>query len=180
MTAANAARTNTDQDGNRMMLAMFFLAVSDTIAIAQWVFNFLMAAGVAYIGNKTHRIEALETRLAVKTEELVKDRIEAHSSNLKSAIESLATQLQNVVERLKDGEAGFEKLGGRDQAIELAVAGKFDALKDYLRETMATKKDLERHQDRAEERAQSMTQTLVSMGNDIAVLKSQSKPPRSA
>ena len=160
------------------MMAMFFLAVSDAVAIGQWVFNLIVTLGLVYIGNKAHRIEALETRLATKTEELVKDRIEAHSINLKSAIESLAKQLQDIVQRLRDGEDGFEKLGGRDQAIELAVAAKFDALKDFIRDTTATKKDLERHQDRAEERSHSMTQTLTEMGNDIAVLKSQSKPAR--
>lgn len=159
-------------------MAFVYLAVSDAVAIGQWVFNLIVTLGLVYIGNKAHRIEALETRLATKTEELVKDRIEAHSINLKSAIESLAQQLKDINERLRDGEDGFEKLGGRDQAIELAVAAKFDALKDFIRETTATKEALDRHQDRAEERSDSIRQAINLMSNDIAVLKSQAAAKR--
>ena len=57
------------------------------------------------------------------------------------------------------------------QVVDLGRATRLDVLKDYIRETAATKKDLEKHEQGAERRLCVIEARLSEIGNVVAALK---------
>jgi len=100
-------------------------------------------------------------KLEARVEQYAKSLIDVQFASLGEMVASFKT-------RLSEGDETFDELVERDQKIELAVAAKFDLLKDFMRQEMATRKDLDAHQQRAEERNNAVSTQLQRMGEDIA------------
>jgi chromosome segregation ATPase len=172
------------------------LAISDGFAITMWIVNLLISAGITMVlarvalasgastGRRTRTTptpRACATRWSEQaktlhqvTEKLIDERFRKVTHQVENHALVVSGTLAELKQQIKDGEQDLDGLGERDQKIELAVAAKLDQLKDWIRDTTATSRDLEKHEQsmgarlgKAEER---MTKELGELGRTVAVL----------
>jgi hypothetical protein len=116
--------------------------------------------------------KAVDDRHSLTTK-LVDERFRAMTHELNGHVQGFMLALDSIKSRLQDGDEHFEGLDERNQRIELAAAERVSQLKDYIRENMASKTDLERHQESMERKLNGVDNHLSQMGQDVAVLKAQ-------
>src|SRR5689334_18960299 len=120
------------------MELMFMLAViTDGWVIGMWVVNIVISVGLGLgiaVGNsrirKVERLEdrfermetnrdaqvgSLEKELETVATKLVEERFRAFSHQINNAVDGFTIRLNELKERLKDGEQTFEQLAERDQ-----------------------------------------------------------------
>jgi hypothetical protein len=90
-------------------------------------------------------------------------------------VQGLILTVDEMKARLKESELGIDGLSERDQKIELAVSAKFDALKDFLRENLAAKGELDRHEEAVARRHDANDVRMRSIEQQVAVLASHMK-----
>ena len=132
--------------------------ILSAITLLASVINGIMTTILA---GKTRRIENLESRFEDKAEELVDAKLEARTGGIRASLEVLASEVRRINERLGRGDADFKDLNERDHALELKFSNRVDALKDFIRETCATKADLEKLNDR-------FTALQIAVAKDLA------------
>ena len=152
--------------------------VSDAWIIGFGIFNALFSAAVSVaiwrLTAAQRRSEGMETRLIDLTSKmlderhkttqeqlaerhslttkLVDERFRAMTHEVNNHVNGFLLTVEEMKRRMQDAELDLDGLGQRDQKIELAVAAKFDELKDFLRAELAGKKDLQKHEDAVERR----------------------------
>jgi hypothetical protein len=111
--------------------------------------------------------EARQHELVAK---LVDERFRAMTHEVNGHVNGLSLALEELKHKLKEGESVFGRLGDRDQKIELTVAARIDALKDYIRDNAASKKDLEKHEAAVERKFTSFEARIGDLTSGVAVL----------
>ncbi len=114
----------------------------DGWAVAQWVFNVLIAIAMAYVASKNQKIETLGEEIKKSNEKRIEERFTALRETIGLHLTPLLQRIDDVCGRLKDGDESMRALGDRDQQVELKMVQRIDALKDYIREECASTKDL--------------------------------------
>lgn len=114
--------------------------------------------------------DKLEERLHETTTKLVDERLRSTTHEIRDHVQSLLTTIEDMRGRLKDADGELDGLGERDQKLELALAAKFDALKDYIRETTASKDDVKEHERSVKQQMNQMADKLGLLGEKVAVL----------
>jgi len=136
------------------------------------------------MSKQDRSVEAMEKRLheqaaaAVKdrhdlTTKLVDERFRAMTHEVQNHMQGLLSTIDLMKSRLEDGDDHFEGLDDKARNIELGSVAKLDALKDYMREHLASKRDLESHQQTMASELKHVNGTLSVLGQDVAVLKAQ-------
>ncbi len=136
------------------------------------------------ISKKDRGSEAMERRMheqmtaAVEdrhslTTKLVDERFRSMTHELNNHVQSLVNTLDTIKSRMQDGDEHFDGLDEKAQRIELASLAKIDALKDYMRENLASKRDMESHQQSMASKLGHVDQAISRLGEDVAVLKAQ-------
>lgn len=130
-----------------MALLLFILAISSeavfAVNLASMVVNLIIAIIVLWF--------ARADRFAEKAEQLIDAKIANKFGELAGAIREQTTEIRNIKERLSDGEGEFDKLGERDQKLELALKDHRRELERWMMETFASKKDVELYASRVDE-----------------------------
>src|SRR5688500_14115081 len=133
-----------------------YLALTDSVTIALAVFQLAFSAVVSVslwrLTAWQRKYEGLEGKLHDATSRLIEERFAAMSRHVDRHVQSFVVAMDEVKQRVAYGDADVRALGERDQRSELTLATRLDTLKDYIRETAATKHDLERHEAGAERR----------------------------
>lgn len=125
-----------------MLAVIALLAWIDGKAIAQWIFNAALGAGLAYMATKTRKIEKLEERLGEKAEQLVTVKFDAHASGLKGSIDLLTTQITAINQRIEDGDECLDGLAKGDHRLELQQIQSLAELKVWVMQNAATTADV--------------------------------------
>jgi hypothetical protein len=107
------------------------------------------------------------------TSKLLDERYRAMSHEIAGHVQALVSTVDLMKSRLQDGDEHFEGLDDKAQKLEIAAVGRIDSLKDYMRENLASKRDLERHQESMGHKLAMVDGHLADLGKDVAVLKSQ-------
>src|SRR5687767_1471670 len=158
---------------------MFPLALSDPLTVSLAVFQLAFSAVVSValwrLTAWQRKYEGLEGKLQDATTRLIEERFVATTTHVDRHAQAFVVALDEMKQRMVFGDADVRALGERDQRIELTLATRIDLLKDYIRETAATKKDLERHEIGAERRLCVIEQRLSELANVVAALKGQEK-----
>ena len=154
---------------------MYPLALSDSLTVSLAVFQLVFSAVVSVslwrLTAWQRKYEGLEGKLHDATTRLIEERFLATTTHVDRHVQAFVVALDDMKERMSFGDADVRALGERDQRIELTLATRIDLLKDYIRETAATKKDLERHESGAERRLAMIEQRLGEMAGIVAALK---------
>lgn len=144
-----------------MLALVTILAVMDGWAIgllaASFILNLIQSALWWHVEQRTRKFELMERDNAAKTEQLIDAKILAKTNDLAGmvfkSIHELAGQMREVAaelrffkERLGDGEDEFEKLGARDQKLELALKDQ----REWMLTHFASKKDVELYASRVD------------------------------
>ena len=155
----------------------FPLALSDgltiSLAVFQLVFSAVVSVSLWRLTAWQRRYEGLESKLNEATARLVEERFAAMTRQVDRHVQSFVAAIEDVKQRMLFGDADVRALGERDQRIELTLATRIDLLKDYIRETAAPKKDLERHEAGAERRLGTLEQRLAELSAVAAELKAR-------
>ena len=155
------------------------LALSDSLtlflAAFQLVFSFVVSLTLWRLTAWQRRYDGLEERLHEATTRLVDERFRAMTHEVNSHVQGFLLTLEELKGRIHSGDAELRTLGDRGQKIELTLAGRFDQLKDYIRDTAATKKDLEKHEGAAERRLAQIELKLGHLSSAVAVLTERVK-----
>lgn len=161
---------------------MLMLAIGDGWVIGMWAVQLAVSTAIAIVlagvtrttrkfelqeakferreASREIEVSEMNTKLHDAATKLIDERFRAMTHELNNHVNGFSLALDSMKERLRDGEVAFEKLSERDQKIELAVAGKFDQLKDFLRAELVTSKELENHEEREEQRFVSLEKQI--------------------
>jgi hypothetical protein len=121
--------------------------------------------------TKADRInEALDRHVHELTDKLVDERLRAMTHEVNGHVQGLVSVVDEMKDRLKDGDSALESLVSSDHKIELAVAAKFDALKDWIRENTASKSDVNNHQASMTKQTDKIGAKVEELGQKVAVL----------
>ena len=146
-------------DGLTISLAVFQLAFSAVVSVALW-----------RLTAWQRRYEGLESKLNDATARLIEERFAAMARQVDRHVQAFVRVVDELKQRMVFGDADVRALGERDQRIELSLAGRIDLLKDYIRDTAATKKDFEKHESAAERRLCVIEQRLSELAGVVAGL----------
>ena len=150
---------------------MYPLALSDSLTIFMAVFQIVFSAVVSVslwrLTAWQRRYEGLEGKLHEATTRLIEERFAGMTRQVDRHVQSFVDAIDEVKQRIVFGDADVRALGERDQRIELTLAAKIDLLKDYIRETAASKKDLEKHEVGAERRLCVIEQRLAELAGVV-------------
>ena len=119
-------------------------------------------------------VKLIDTRFREMTHEL-RNEMNALLGTAHETKEQLKQTAAETKERLKEVDGIADGLNERDQKIELTIAAKFDALKDYIRESCASKADVKDHERAVHQHLSSMSRDVVQLGKEVAVLGEQVK-----
>lgn len=139
------------------------------------VMSTMTAVGVAWLMTKARRAETVEGRLHDLATKLIDERFRSMTHELHGNVQSFVLTLEELKVRLRESDSGFRGLGERDQKIELTLAEKMDQLKDYIRDTAATKKDLEAHETTMERKVERIETQVTDLSKSVAVLNDRMK-----
>lgn len=130
--------------------------------------------GTEALEKRLHEVTVaqVEERHALTTK-LVDERFRAMTHEVNNHMQGLINVVDHVKERLQDGDDHFEGLDEKAQKLELAAVSRIDTLKDYMRDNLASKKDLDRHQESMHSELKHVNGAIAELGKDVAVLKSQ-------
>jgi hypothetical protein len=151
------------------------LALSDSLTVSLAVFQLVFSAVVSIslwrLTAWQRKYEGLEGKLHDATTRLIEERFGGVARQVDRHVEAFVVSIDELKQRIHFGDADLRALGERDQRIELTLATRLDVLKDYIRETAATKKDLEKHEQGAERRLCVIEARLAEVANVVAALK---------
>ena len=150
---------------------MCTLALSDgltvSLAVFQLVFSAVVSVSLWRLTARLRRYEGLEAKLNDATTRLIEERFAGMTRQVDRHVQSFVDAIDEVKQRIVFGDADLRALGERDQRIELTLAARIDLLKDYIRETAASKKDLEKHEAGAERRLCVIEQRLSELAGTV-------------
>ena len=151
-------------DGVTVSLAVFQLVFSGVVSVSLW-----------RLTAWQRKYEGLEAKLHDATARLIEERLGGMTRQADRHVQAFVAAMDEVKQRMVFGDADLRALGERDQRIELTLAARIDLLKDYIRETAATKKDFEKHEVGAERRLAVIEQRLTDLAGTVAVLTDRVK-----
>lgn len=148
------------------------LAASDNVtiflALFQLVFSAVVSVSLWRLTAWQRRYEGLEGKLNDASAHLIDERFGAIARQVDRHVQAMVLTADEFKQRMLAGDADLRALGERDQRIELTLATRIDLLKDYIRETAASKKDLERCETAAERRLGVLEQRLSEVAATVA------------
>ena len=154
---------------------MYPLALSDAVtvflAVFQLGFSAVVSVALWRLTAWQRQYDGLEGKLHEATTRLIEERFGGMTRQADRHVESFVSALEEIKQRMVFGDADVRALGERDQRIELTLVTRIDLLKDYIRETAATKKDLEKHEAGAERRLCVIEQRLSELAAVVAQMK---------
>ena len=158
---------------------MSLLALSDnltlSLAVFQLVFSFLVSLSLWKLTAWQRRYEGLEDRLHEATTRLVDERFRAMTHEVNAHVNKFLLTVEEMKQRIQLGDGEIRGLSDRDQKIELTIAARLDLLKDYIRDTAASKKDLEKHETSVERKLGAVELRLGDLTSTVAVLTERVK-----
>ena len=155
------------------------LSVSDNLTVPLAVFQLVFSAVVSItlwrLSAWQRRYEGLEDRLHDATTRLIDERFRAMTHEVNRHVQGFVLTVEEMKQRIHFGDGEIRGLSDRDQKIELALAVRIDLLKDYIRDTAATKKDLEKHETAVERKLGQVEVRLGDLTSTVAVLTERVK-----
>jgi hypothetical protein len=150
------------------------LAISNNLTIFLAAFQLVFSAVVSItlwrLTAWQRRYEGLEDRLHEASTRLIDERFRAMTHEVNSHVQKFLLTVEEMKQRLQSGDCEIRGLSDRDQKIELALAARIDHLKDYIRDTAASKKDLEKHETTVERKLAQVELRLGDLTSSVAVL----------
>ncbi len=156
---------------------MLLLSDNLTVPLAafQLVFSFVVSLTLWRLTAWQRRYEGLEDRLHDATTRLIDERFRAMTHEVNSHVQGFLLTVEEMKQRIHLGDGEIRGLTDRDQKIELTLAMKLDHLKDYIRDTAASKKDLEKHESAVDRKLGLVEQRLGDLTSSVAVLTERVK-----
>lgn len=158
---------------------MYELALGDSLTVGMGVFQLVFSAIVSVslwrLSAAQRQYEGLEQKLHETTTRLVDERFRAMTHEINVHVQGFVLTLEELKQRLQTGESDFRVLGDRDQKIELALTGKIDVLKDWIRDNAASKKDLEKNEQAVEQKLTRIEHRMAELNATVAVLNDKTR-----
>lgn len=145
------------------------------LAIFQLVFSAIVSVTLWRLTAWQRRYEGLEDRLHEATTRLIDERFRSMTHEVNSHVQGFLLTVEEMKQRIQLGDGEIRGLSDRDQKIELALAIRIDQLKDYIRDTAATRKDLEKHETAVERKLGQVELRLTDLTSTVAVLTERVK-----
>ena len=145
------------------------------LAVFQLVFSAIVSITLWRLTAWQRRYEGLEDRLHEATTRLIDERFRAMTHEVNSHVQGFLLTVEEMKQRIHLGDGEIRGLSDRDQKLELLLAARLDHLKDYLRDTAATKKDLEKHESSVERKLGQVELRLGDLMSTVAVLTERVK-----
>ena len=145
------------------------------LAVFQLVFSAVVSLTLWRLAAWQRRYEGLEDRLHEATTRLIDERFRAMTHEVNSHVQGFLLTVEEMKQRIHLGDGELRGLSDRDQKLELLLAARLDQLKDYIRDTAATKKDLEKHEGSVERKLGQVELRLGDLTSTVAVLTERVK-----
>ena len=145
------------------------------LAAFQLVFSFVVSLSLWRLTAWQRRYEGLEERLHEATTRLVDERFRAMTHEVNSHVNKFLLTVEEMKQRIQSGDGEIRGLSDRDHKIELLLGARLDQLKDYIRDTAASKNDLEKHETAVERKLGAVEMRLGDLTSSVAVLTERVK-----
>ncbi len=138
------------------------LALSDIWNISLFVvnlgFNVVLAIALLYVRQATSTVSGLKAEVKSYADQLIDQKVEVVRQELVGEIRLLGQQLQQAENRLKSGDKLLGELRERDHDDELKTLTAINQLRRDVIESVATKADLQRVEDKHDKLANRVAQ----------------------
>lgn len=147
---------------------MQLLATMDGVTIAQWVFNALIFIANIVFGiilssfsRKNQEIIDLKTEIKKSAEDYLKERFAVIGREMTGHLEPVLRSIDEMAERLKEGERAFGGLTERDHQVELKMVNLLGQLKDSMRACYTSREDFDRWEKHVNGRFDTLNRLLL-------------------
>ena len=152
-------------------VALLPVAASSDLSVPAAAFQLLFSALVSLVLWRLtawqRSYEGLEQRLNDAAGRLADERLRALAAAADAHARATHAAVDELRQRVAATDAQFRAAAERDVKVELIVAAKVEAIKDYIREFAAGKGDLERHEAAVDRRLTRMEEVVGGrMTND--------------
>lgn len=124
--------------------------------------------------TRERQVASLEAKVHETAVKLIDERFRAMTHDLNNHVGHFKLTLDSLANRLADGEQGLGKLVDVDHAMEIKTLNRMEQIKDYVRDTCASKADVREHEknvasrlDRLGEKVQGLTIAVTAMGKNV-------------
>lgn len=138
--------------------------------IAQFVWSAVISLLIYRMSKTDRTIEADKQQLHALTTKLVDERFRAMTHELSNHVQGFSAALDELKMRLRDGDVAFEELSDQDKQIELKISSRFEQLKDWIRDTTASREDMKEHTGTVNTRLDRLGEKVQVLGERVAVL----------
>lgn len=139
-------------------------AVADVLAVPAVAFQLVFSAAVSLtlwrLAAWQRRYEGMEARLHDAAARLVDERFRGVTREVEAHVRGMSATLAEISQRMHADDAHVRALADRDLKVELTLAARIDLLKDFIRESAATKADLDRHEAAVDRRLAAIERQL--------------------
>jgi hypothetical protein len=153
---------------------MLILALSDgvqiSLAVFQLAFSAIVSLSIWKLTVKHRKTEGMEASLSELTAKLVEERFRGISHQVANDVNHFSKTLQSLSEHIKEQEKNVDGLSDQDRKNELSFNARFDQIKDWLRENVATKQDFEKHEVKADRKFEIVGREIGQLSKEVAVL----------
>lgn len=129
-------------------LTLFILAQaaasSNAMTYGQWLMNAAMIAWSTWLTNRVKSSEAIKAENKKQASDLIKTEIASVEQKLIARMDLLNLSIQSFSDRLKDGDHKFDSHAEQDKRLEMKLLAMSNDLKDYIRETCADPRRVEK------------------------------------
>lgn len=124
--------------------------------------------------TRERQVQALEAKVHETAVKLIDERFRSMTHDLNNHVGNFKLTLDSLAARLADGEDGLGRLVDVDHAMEIKTLNRMEQIKDYVRDTCASKADVREHEknvavkfDRLGEKVQALTIAVTSLGKKV-------------
>jgi hypothetical protein len=121
------------------------------------------------------KISNLGDALHATTTKLIDERFRGMTHEMMSHVQGFTSALDEMKERLKEGDGELSALGQVDQKIEIQLIERMSAMKQWFIENLASKTDLKEHEKAVAQKFDRMGERMGELGREVAVLTDRAK-----
>jgi hypothetical protein len=115
-------------------------------------------------------LKQAEAKLHDAARSLIDERFRAMSHEMNGHVQGFMTTLDELKERLQEGDGLLRTLGDVDHQLELKTVNRMEQIKDYVRDHCASKGDVKEQATSVNDRIDRLSDKVEVMGKQVAVL----------
>jgi hypothetical protein len=151
-------------------IAVMGILVDSVIVFVLWGMSRTVQKYDRLEDHSNETIKTMEANLHAATTKLIDERFRGISHEVRSHAQAVIAQMDEMRDRLKDGDAHLGELSESDHRAELKFRGCLDEIKDWIRGHCATREDVKEHEKMVGLKFDRISEQMGQMSRELAVV----------